>query len=189
MKRELKDRGCHHVMAAVRGGMPVVVVLLLCGCATTTSERQRYDVMRDREVVSLKTDLQRLSDRVDGMIAYQEDLASQLEALRAWAEEDSEGLRAALAETERVIAATQALGERMREELVRDLTRKIQTLMPTQQQPRGEYQEGYEHIVKSGETLSEIARAYHVKVAVIVKANNLASPDSIRVGQKLFIPE
>jgi septal ring factor EnvC (AmiA/AmiB activator) len=47
---------------------------------------------------------------------------------------------------------------------------------------------GREHIVESGHTLSEIARAYKTTVPAIKRANNLKS-DSIRVGQKLFIPE
>ena len=54
-------------------------------------------------------------------------------------------------------------------------------------------EKGYEHIVAPGQTLWTIAKAYRqhgVKVSVekIRKANNLKSTDSIRVGQKLFIP-
>ena len=54
-------------------------------------------------------------------------------------------------------------------------------------------EEGYEHVVEKGQTLWIIAKAYKdqgVKVSVddIRKANNLKASDSIRVGQKLFIP-
>ncbi len=51
------------------------------------------------------------------------------------------------------------------------------------------YSQGYEHVVKSGETLSTIAREYKVTVDTIVDVNQLANPNAIRVGQILFIPQ
>ncbi|MCD4690091.1 LysM peptidoglycan-binding domain-containing protein [bacterium] len=47
---------------------------------------------------------------------------------------------------------------------------------------------GYEHEVKRGETLATIASQYGVTINAIVRENNLANPDVISVGQKLFIP-
>ncbi len=52
-----------------------------------------------------------------------------------------------------------------------------------------ESQEGYEHIVQPGETLSAIAAAYKVSVKAIIEANNISKPESLRAGQKLFIPK
>ena len=46
-----------------------------------------------------------------------------------------------------------------------------------------------EHTVQSGETLSEIASAYGVRMNALIEANGLKDPDSIRVGQTLFIPD
>ena len=48
---------------------------------------------------------------------------------------------------------------------------------------------GIEHVVQPGETLSAIAQAYGVKIDTILKANNIKNANSIRVGQKLFIPD
>jgi GH25 family lysozyme M1 (1,4-beta-N-acetylmuramidase) len=45
------------------------------------------------------------------------------------------------------------------------------------------------YIVKRGDTLSEIALRYGVKVEDIVRANNIKNPDRIYVGDKLFIPD
>jgi LysM repeat protein len=45
------------------------------------------------------------------------------------------------------------------------------------------------HTVKRGETLSEIAKQYDVKVKAIVDANGLENPNRIITGQKLIIPE
>jgi LysM repeat protein len=44
------------------------------------------------------------------------------------------------------------------------------------------------HTVSWGETLSSIARLYGVTVQAIVDANQLKSPNTIYVGQKLLIP-
>ncbi len=44
------------------------------------------------------------------------------------------------------------------------------------------------HTVRSGETLSEIAKRYGVSVASITRANNISRKKPIRVGQKLIIP-
>ena len=47
---------------------------------------------------------------------------------------------------------------------------------------------GWEHVVEPGETLSAIAVAYSTTTQSILKANNLQNANSIRVGQKLFVP-
>ena len=46
---------------------------------------------------------------------------------------------------------------------------------------------GY-HIVKKGETLSQIARYYGVSVAALASANGLSNADYIYIGQQLHIP-
>ncbi len=45
-----------------------------------------------------------------------------------------------------------------------------------------------EHLVKRGETLSQIARSYRVSVPLITGANPGLRPRSLRVGQRVFIP-
>lgn len=47
---------------------------------------------------------------------------------------------------------------------------------------------GWEHVVEPGQTLSAIAVAYGTTTQAILKANNMQNADSIRSGQKLFIP-
>lgn len=54
----------------------------------------------------------------------------------------------------------------------------------TAYEPRGE--EIY--IVKRGDILSAIAELYNVTLEAIVAANNITNPDSLEVGQQLFIP-
>lgn len=44
------------------------------------------------------------------------------------------------------------------------------------------------HVIKYGETLSDIAKKYHVKVSEIALVNNIGDPNMIRQGQELVIP-
>ncbi|MBO7299116.1 MAG: LysM peptidoglycan-binding domain-containing protein [Kiritimatiellae bacterium] len=47
----------------------------------------------------------------------------------------------------------------------------------------------YEHIVESGQTISEIAQAYKVSQKEIMEVNKIKDAARIRVGQKLYIPK
>lgn len=44
------------------------------------------------------------------------------------------------------------------------------------------------HVVKSGDTLGQIAQQYDVSIAEIAAANNLVNIDSLAVGQEITIP-
>lgn len=41
------------------------------------------------------------------------------------------------------------------------------------------------HIVKSGDTLGEIAQTYELKLDDLVRWNNIDNPNQIRIGQKI----
>ena len=43
------------------------------------------------------------------------------------------------------------------------------------------------HIVQTGENLTEISNKYDLKVIDLIEINNLKNPDSLKVGQKLFL--
>ena len=43
------------------------------------------------------------------------------------------------------------------------------------------------HIVKIGENLTEISNQYKVSLGYLIEINNLNNPDSIKVGQKIFL--
>jgi len=50
-------------------------------------------------------------------------------------------------------------------------------------------EEGYIYVVKPGETLFAIAQRYSVPLNELAKANNITDPGSLRVGQRLRIPD
>jgi lipoprotein NlpD len=47
---------------------------------------------------------------------------------------------------------------------------------------------GVTHVVKRGETLYRIARAYSIDVADLMETNGIADPRDLSVGQELFVP-
>ncbi len=47
----------------------------------------------------------------------------------------------------------------------------------------------YEHVIESGETISEIAQAYGVTTKEIMEVNNIQNAARIQIGQKLYIPK
>ena len=46
-----------------------------------------------------------------------------------------------------------------------------------------------DYTIRSGDTLSKIAKRFNVGLDAIVRFNGIRNPDRIRVGQKLKIPE
>lgn len=48
---------------------------------------------------------------------------------------------------------------------------------------------GHTHVVKSGETLSGIARKYGTSVEAITRVNRIKRPDAVAAGRKLVIPQ
>lgn len=53
---------------------------------------------------------------------------------------------------------------------------------------RGEEPEKRTHMVRPGETLSSIARTYDVEVSALARANDIGSPYTLSIGQRLVLP-
>ena len=54
--------------------------------------------------------------------------------------------------------------------------------------PRSERLTFRRHLVRSGETLSQVARSYHTSASVIMQMNGMKSVHKLRAGQALIIP-
>jgi LysM repeat protein len=170
---------------------PVVLlfVVSMCGCAALNERRN--DAMRQHsDIESLKLDVSRLKDRLEGIEAAQDTIHGEIADLGRSRAKDNDQVKQGLAEINRKIDLLDRAREKLRQEIVDTLSRKIADVMKRgQAASRPRVQEGLEHVVKPGETLSEISSAYGVPVKTIIKVNNIKRPDQIRAGQKLFIPE
>lgn len=159
------------------------------GCASVINER-RNAAMRERsDIDNLKAKLSRLEEQVDGITAAQQDLYRERETLHSSQEKNRLEFENRLSEMERALKAAEAARARLRQEIIESLSKKMAEIIRLQAVQAPRFEEGREHTVQPGETLSEIAAVYKVEVSAIVKANKLKSADSIRAGQKLFIPE
>jgi lipoprotein NlpD len=66
----------------------------------------------------------------------------------------------------------------------------IATLLSCSGYPlRGDRPRGVYHRVKSGETLSVIARAYHVQLQDLAEINNIRNPNQIETDSVIFVPD
>ena len=167
------------------------------GCITTQASyeeelraQQQYQLMQEQ--------YQRLQGTVEGMQLEVERLRTELDRYRAessrGAASQSDALRAQVDDLERRLRALDQARERDRQAIIDSLSGKISQVMasskpkstPVAKKPISN--EGYEHVVESGQSLSAIASAYGVSAQAIIQANGLDNPNQLRVGQKLFIP-
>ncbi|MDP6523350.1 MAG: LysM peptidoglycan-binding domain-containing protein [Kiritimatiellia bacterium] len=169
----------------------IMVFLSLSGCSTLVYNRRDQEMRRKAELARMQREIAQLQSRVADMSEGQDRVFSDVETTRTSSDQRSRVLEDRLTAIERTLSAQPAEREKLRKQIVDDLSRKMGQIMRTQeaQAVSQRSSSGYEHVVKPGETLSEIAAAYGVTVTVIVRENKLKSADVIRVGDKLFIPE
>lgn len=176
---------------------------LLTGCFATYGVQQTEAALRE-DMRLLQEENSRLRGRLEGYDLEIERLSRSLEALRSApggaTMSDVQTLQQRIASLESQLRALDAARERDRKEMIDTLTTRISQVVGASSKPRPAAsastsrprpsgpQEGYEHVVEAGQTLSAIASAYNVSSKSIIDANNLANPNALRVGQKLFIP-
>lgn len=179
-------------MKLVFTGIMSVGLLLSGGCVTmvdqNTMAQQQADMERMRE------DVQKLQEKMRGIEMEQEALTRDIGAARGSSKDDVV-VRNRLDTLDRQVQSLATAREADRKEIVN----KVATLVGSSgggsstgrskgHGGSGSSQTGYEHVVESGQSLSAIAAAYKVSMTSIKQANNLKS-STLRVGQKLFIPQ
>jgi len=163
---------------------------VLSGCQTFQTTQQRQTSAR-RQAAGQQTEeqMRRLKGKVESIEMENARLLREIQQLRM----DVRAANTAANQLNRSMKALDAKQAREMQELIHRVkallkerlaspARHSTSRTPTHNGP------GRIHIVQSGHTLSAIATAYGTTVSAIKKANHLKS-DSIRVGQKLFIPE
>ena len=185
--------------------LPLAAGLALAGTGcTTTRDMDEPPVASQADVNYLREEIRRLNARIDSSEAelgrVQGDVVASQSSQPAYASASQvQSVQTQLDDLQRQIRALDAARAQDKKEIYDDISKKIATLLKSAPasssasrpaaKPRSSSQSGIEHVVQPGESLSKIAAAYGVSMSVIVEENGLASPDSIRVGQKLFIPD
>ena len=176
----------------------VTAGLMLAGTGCVTMMDDKNLARQQADFDTIRSDTDALKERLNGIQMEQQALARDIEALRKTPREDT-AARARLDQLEQQIRALNAARESDRKQIVDDLSHKVAAVVGsatsgssgggrTTSGRAAEAETGYEHVVKSGETLSAIAQAYKVGVSAVMRANNMKTSDRLRVGQKLFIP-
>ena len=168
------------------------ILALASGCETLLGPSAE-SARRDEDMRILSEKVRQLQEQIAGLKLADENLARELDAARGTSQGAGQSSLARIEAVERQVQAVNKAREQARAAIVEEISRKVAGLV-AQSSARSasagnssEY--GYEYVVKQGDTLSEIAKAYKVSMNSILKANRLKDGRSIRVGQKLFIPE
>jgi nucleoid-associated protein YgaU len=183
------------------------VVLALCGlwlaggCAAFWEDPSRAAQREREDALVAEERLRQLAGRIESLEMESVAVRKELERVRQQAETAGASRLRALEEQgaalDRRLRESEAAREKDRREIVDTLSQRMAELLQASASAAGRQtsaarrgnRSGWEHEVKSGESLSAIAAAYGVRVADIVQANQLRDEHRIRVGQKLFIPE
>lgn len=174
---------------------------LSTGCVTPYAAAEEQ-AARQAELDLLREQFRRVEGRIEGIELEIERLRRDVDLARSQPSGPSRGdveqLQSRLVALESQIRSVDTARQKDRQEIIDNLSGKISQIVsssrpasrPAAPQTRRATgpQEGYEHVVEAGQTLSAIASAYNVSSKAIIDANNLARPDQLRVGQKLFIP-
>jgi len=168
----------------------VVGIMWSSGCQTI-GWRERQEMEEREDMLILQEDIRKLSGRVEGL----EFEVDRVQGIRNQLDADMRSVNSRLDDLESRLASLDAMRQKDKQELIDKLSAKITELVGRQSRSSGKrstrhYSDtGYEHVVKSGESLSEIATAYGVTVQAILDNNDIKNANMIRAGQKLFIPE
>jgi len=163
---------------------------LTSACQTFQTSGQRQSAARQQAITQQTEDqMRRLKGRVQSIEMENARLLREVQQLRI-------DLRTVNTSTTQLNGAMKSLEAKQAREM-KELIRRVEVLLKksvANNSHRGSSRRsthsgpGRIHIVKPGHTLSAIATAYGTTVSAIKKANHLKS-STIRVGQKLVIPE
>lgn len=168
-------------------------VMLLAVVAALTSFAARSQGSADFVRQQAYAEMQRVTGQIDVLQNNFDDLARRVSGLESRGESealkaDMEALRSSVAELRREM-------QRQREEIVKDLTKRIVKLQGARE-PRPEPSRAepvysgpcVQYVVQTGDSLYMIALAFKTSVAKIKEMNNLKN-NNIRIGQKLIVPK
>lgn len=180
----------------------IALVFLSSGCLTLDSSTKQDEVAQIRssvseelikvkqEVNSLKGQLEELEYKIDKLQRTQSQQSNELNTtLKEWRKDILGDIETRLGTIEKkqaqdkkeLLNRTEIIAEEVSKEN-KELRSQIESIR------RPAAQEGY-YVINQGDTLSKIAQMFGVSIKSLMEANGITDPNSIRIGQKLVIPE
>lgn len=175
-------------------------LILGTGCMATSGQAAHREVNQREDYLLLEEKLRRVQGDMETMSMQLEQLRGDIQRIQSDSAHATDArtasLRTGLGSVEDRISRLESQRETDRREIIDSLSRKVAELVNAASPPPSNRRSsaaasgyGFEHTVETGETLSRIAQAYGSTVSAIMKANNIQDPDSIRVDDRLIIPE
>jgi len=197
MKKAMGNLSAIHRQGRLLHFGALAVLLTAAGC-TLPSRRVSRAAMMEMDIAALEKEIEGISSRLAAL--EESDREARATARREMTRLQSEHARtlqeleSRIRQLEKLVAELSRQRARDREEIINTLSRSMEKAIRRYCRSGGSpahhlSAEGYEHVVRPGETLSEIAKAYGVTVQAVVDANDIPDADRLRVGQKLFIPQ
>lgn len=158
--------------------------------AARSAQNSAANDARGQDVVALRAELATLRSRV---AALEGQVAKVPQAITAAVASEHQSI---VSEVNKAIAASDARTEKQIQQALRQAAQQARSSSGSASAgrsggaPSGPAQSGefYEYEVQSGQTLSEIARAFGCTVKEIMQASGISDASKIRVGQKIYIP-
>ncbi|MEI6563032.1 MAG: LysM peptidoglycan-binding domain-containing protein [bacterium] len=179
-------------MKALFVGLTGIMLVMSSGCVTMVDQNTMAQQQADME--KLRENVQRIQEKISGIELEQQNLQRDVGSIKGAPREDLV-VRNRLDTLERQVQSLSAARDADRKQIVSQVANIVGSSSggssghaSSGHGGGGSAQVGVEHVVEAGQTLSAIAAAYKVKSSSIKKANNMKS-DTLRVGQKLFIPK
>lgn len=167
------------------GPVALLAILLLSGCETIQIQTRADRMAMTQDQLIAQENQRRMAGRLETLEMEIGRISRDLDVLQS----QQNGL---VNQFEARFAAIEQKSESDKREMIARLTAELERLLKQAAPapaPAAKSAYGYEHVVRQGETLSTIAKAYNVTTKAIINANTIQNPDRLSVGQKLFIPE
>ncbi len=179
--------------------LPLALGLLWIGSGCVSPQESGPAPASQADVNYLRGEIRRLNARMeaaDGELGrIQSDVMSSQSSQPSTASSAQlQSVKSEVDDLQRQIRAVDAARIKDKKQIYDDLSKKIAKMLKSSSSSSRSYtrsgtRSGIEHVVKSGQSLSQIAAAYKVKASAIIGENNLKNPDAIYAGQTLFIPD
>ncbi|MGF1678419.1 MAG: LysM peptidoglycan-binding domain-containing protein [Candidatus Methylacidiphilales bacterium] len=158
--------------------------------AFLSSSFGQIDPGRREDVASERQRILKAADQMDILLHKVEKMELELASLKTTQSRLEEENKALKSELDMLKAASVRERDALLKEVARIVAEKPTSSVAANTATPAE---GYEHIVKSGQSLWAIANSFQkqgvsVTVEDIRRANQLKEGDPLKVGQKLFIP-
>jgi LysM repeat protein len=172
-----------------------LLVILSSGCTAT-------DPLVTQKIAANQRAIEKLTDRTHTQLNALENDQAQLNQRLLKTDSENATLRQQVATLNDQIKDLHKMVQQLetargtdRKQVIDTISQRMTELMKKQAAQISQNntspgpQFGSIHVVRPGETLSEIGAAYNVSVGKLIKFNKLARPDNLKVGQEIIIPE